>query len=162
MPQSPQEKAIHAKFNNNQKGILEKIKPNAVLTKSEIQSIKNSLNGSVGGDTAKRFADLAREKIARLNDNAEQIMITPEHNQQGIDFLKKKPQRDLFGSREENVIDNFKKFKLTGFKNEATFDQNKLGIVNFTPTWEVVAKDGSTFDYNLNFSGGKDRISITG
>lgn len=134
--------------------LLEKLqKPHVVITEGEIQNIKNNFNG--GSDEGYKFA---KEANTLIWDHPNGVRLTEEQNQKGVEYLNRPNIRKQMGYREEHVIDNFKEFKLDGFKDEANYHQNQMGIRYYVPVFTVIANDGNTFQYHGS-SGG---ISITG
>ena len=85
--------------------------------------------------------------------------ITLEQTQKGLAFLMKQwkgksgvPSKNSpFGTREEHVLENFKEFKLTGFYDTATSVAQDMGIHYFQPMYLVIAKDGSAFEYVMDY-----------
>ena len=141
-----------------QKDVLSKLEnKDSVLTESEVNYIKSSLNGSFqGSGKDNSFGE-------KLNDlvwnNEDHFRLTPEQNEKGLKFLKQKKIYDNdFGYREQHVIDDFKEFKLKGFKDDANSFQNNLGLHNYIPVYLAVANDGNTFEYYYNHG----KVSVTG
>jgi hypothetical protein len=92
--------------------------------------------------------------------------ITPEQTQKGLAWLMnqwKSPKgverkNNPFGYREEEILKNFKEFRLVDFYDNANYYQAQAGIKNYIPLYEVISKDGDGFQYYV--VGGK--ISIVG
>jgi len=112
--------------------------PDAVLTEREINFMKNSLNRQP--DFSTRDSEL-QEMIDVLDNNEDGLAITAGQTVKGLDWLKKKPQRDRMGFRELAVIDDFAEFRLLGLP------ETNAGSEFHTPFWRVIASDGSTFEY---------------
>src|SRR5215469_9342328 len=81
------------------------------------------------------------------------IAISEEQAQKGIDFLMaqwKTPRgierrNNPFGYREQRVLENFSHFTLKSLYNAGNCYRDY-----YLPLYEVVAKDGSTFEYYYN------------
>lgn len=128
----------------------------AIITKPEIEWMRKWLNNSFGSGidvTDQEFVDAIKEKIP---ENPDGFRITPEQTTQGIEFLRKatrrSPNKDRFGDRERDIIENFKEFRLIDW-----FDANP-NTTFFVPLWRVESDDGNTFEYY--FAGGE--VNITG
>lgn len=128
----------------------------AIITKPEIEWMRKWLNNSFGSGidvSDQEFVDAVREKIP---ENPDGFRITPEQTTQGIEFLRKatrrSPNKDRFGERERDIIENFKEFRIIDW-----FDANP-NVTFFVPLWRVESDDGDTFEYY--FSGGE--VNITG
>jgi len=61
--------------------------------------------------------------------------ITDEQSTKGLDWLKKKPQQNMLGFREKDILDNFEDFRLDGF-----FDAGNSFKSFFVPLWKVRTK----------------------
>jgi hypothetical protein len=147
------------KENKALKGInLEK----GFLTENEVNLLKRRLNHSSGAMT---YHPIEISEIP-FPDNGEGFKLSSEQTEKGLTWLKdqwKTPRgiervNNPFGFREENIIENFKEFRLIDFYNSANYYQNQICIRSYIPLYRVVAKDGAAFEYYFN--GGK--ISIVG
>ena len=134
--------------------LLKKLKiKDAVITENEIQTIKNSYNGA--GDQSRAFAKLADSELWDRYHSDLGTRLTEEQTVKGLAFLKK--GHPEFANREKSIIDNFREFRLAGFKDDATYRQTQLGIANWTPVYMVFGNDGSSFQYYYN-----GKMNITG
>jgi hypothetical protein len=92
----------------------------------------------------------------------EGLALSPEQNKKGLDYLRDQwrtpsgieRKNNPFGARETEVLENAKEIRLLDFNNKSTTPN----FNNYVPIYQVVAKDGSTFDYYVQ--GG--RINIVG
>ena len=80
-------------------------------------------------------------------------MITNEQTAKGVEYLSRPNIRKQMGAREEEVLDNFKEFRLVAFH-----DDNNGFRHYYSPYWRVIANDGSAFEYHQDSKG----ISIDG
>lgn len=118
------------------------------LTEREILLLKTRLNRGEEVDLSSIY-------------NSDGFAITEEQTKKGYDWLMnqwKTPRgverkNNPFGFREEDILDNFYRFEITGFHNIGNRYHDY-----YTPAYEVIAKDGRTFEYILK--GGE--ISIIG
>ena len=148
------------KLTTMQKQVLSKLQDYmSILTESDVNYIKNSLNNSFQGSGSDNSFG------RRLNDlvwnNEEHFRLTSEQNEKGITFLRKYDKKERWSEnayREHYVIENFKEFRLKGFKDEANIYQLKMGMHNYIPVYMAIANDGRTFEYY--YYGGK--VNITG
>ena len=129
--------------------LIEKIKrPHVVLSEAEIQILKNNLNS--GNDKTVEFG---KELNNLLWNHPNGMMITNEQTSKGIEYLNRPNIRKQMGAREEEILDNFKEFRLVAFHD----DYNGFRHY-YSPYWRVIANDGSTFEYHQDSKG----ISIDG
>lgn len=86
--------------------------------------------------------------------------ISAEQTDKGLTFLMKQwkspktgavLKNNPFGYREQDVLSKFKEFRLVGFYDTATAQANQIGIRYFQPIYRVVAEDGSSFDYTMDY-----------
>ena len=85
--------------------------------------------------------------------------LTPEQTEKGLKYLMslwktptgKEKEMSPFGFRETNVLENFSRFEVIDFYNNNTYQQQQMGINNYQPLYRVVAKDGSSFEYYMDF-----------
>lgn len=108
-------------------------------------------------------ARLNREEEVDLSEiyDSGGFAITEEQTKKGYDWLMnqwKTPRgverkNNPFGFREEDILDNFYRFEITGFHNIGNRYHDY-----YTPAYEVITKDGRSFEYILK--GGE--ISIIG
>ena len=143
-----------------QKDIEKKLQnQESILTEKEVNYIKSSLNNSFQGSGNDN--SFGRKLNEMIWNNEEHFRLTPEQNQKGLEFLKKYAKKEGWGEnsyRENHVLQNFKEFRLEGFKDDANYTQAQYGMHNFVPVYLVIAKDGSTFQYYYN----RGEVSITG
>ena len=136
------------RYSKGQQLIFNKLKnanSKTVLEKSEVQSIANALNGSSGGESSRNFGAAANNLLWNYQDMHDGVSITNAHNEQGYNWLKKKAQKDRMGNKEKKMFNNFKEFKLIGFKNESWNQQT----TNYVPVWDVYNKEGFVFQYYM-------------
>ena len=81
-------------------------------------------------------------------NNSNGVMVTEAQNQKGLEFLNRPNIRKNMGYRELDVLDNFKEFRLKGFHDVGNSYRRF-----YVPYWEVIANDGSTFEYNISSNG---------
>jgi len=113
------------------KALIEEILARGMITESEVNLLRRRLNDG----------KIAYEDVAVLND----IKITQEQTNKGFEWLNRH-WKDL-GYREQDVLKNFKEFRLNSFTNNNNFQQQEMGIYNWIPVWDVIAKDGGQFQY---------------
>ena len=121
-----------------------------MITEAEVNLLRRRLNNN----------KLTYEDVEVLND----IRITPEQTKKGLDWLMKKwktprgivRKNNPFGYREENVLENFKEFRLNSFTNNNNAYMTSFGINNWIAVWDVIATDGSAFQYIME--GGMPKI----
>ena len=78
--------------------------------------------------------------------------ITPEQTKKGLNWLSavrftatgKERKNNPFGYREETILDDFKRFELTGLYDDSYYLNDRH---NFKPNYRVIAKDKTYFDY---------------
>ena len=146
-----QQKAMFAGYSRGQKDLLTKLHGvEPVLSKQDMQNIKNAINGSSGGEKSREFGRTARDLIAHKNDQEGGVRIDNAFKQQGLVWLKK--QKEL-AWRERNAVENNIDFRLTGFRDISLYGQTPF----HEPTYSVSAKD-SDFDYNYN----RGKVDISG
>jgi len=149
------------RYSKGQQKLFDKLKhanSKTTLTKQEVQNIKNALNGSTGGKASASFGKAANSLLWNYHDMHEGVSITPEHNRQGYDWLKKQSE-DHMGYREKEMFTDFVGIKLIGFKDEATNKQSSMEITNMVPVWHVYNKLGYVFQYYMDRKG---QLSISG
>lgn len=98
--------------------------------------------------------------------------ITPAQTHKGLDWLMKQwkspktgaeSKNNPFGYREQEILKNFKEFRLMDFYDTATAAANEIGIHYYMPMYKVIAKDGSSFTYTLDYRRApKTGVYITG
>jgi hypothetical protein len=106
------------------------------------------------------------QDVFDFNNLHRDFILTPEHTEKGIAWLKDKwktprgieRKNNPFGYREEEILENFSHFTLSDFYDTASYAAVQMGIHHYVPVWTVHAKDGSTFQYY----GFGDEISIIG
>jgi hypothetical protein len=105
-----------------------------VLTEKEINWMKNNINGSFMNSKGKtnEFGMKVQEII---NNREGGYRITDEQSQKGFDWLKKKPQQNMMGFREKDIVDNFDDYKLESF-----YDAGNSFRSFFVPLWKVRSK----------------------
>lgn len=140
------------KLTGMQKDILEKLSdPNRVLTESDVNYIKNTINRSFSGSKENpEFEDELKDLVWN-NENG--FRLTDEQTEKGKKYLMKH-YKNRMGYREQHVMDDFKEFRLIGW-----YDAGNIYRKFYIPYYRVIAKDGSTFEYHV---GGSDGFSITG
>ncbi len=105
-----------------------------VLTEKEINWMKNNINGSFAGSGGK--TNEFGMKVEEIINNREGgYKITADQNQKGLDWLKKKPQQNMMGFREKDIVDNFEDYRLDSFYDAG----NSFRSFN-VPLWKVRAK----------------------
>lgn len=133
------------------------------FTKIEIQSFRKALNGS--STISQIEQDLLKDKFYKAVESKRSINITKEQSDFGIKWLKNKAFRlngqsrsnSPFGSREEYVIKNFKKFEFSGLNDVSTNSYKNHQVV-----YKVIAKNGETFEYTIYGGYGGVTIEIVG
>ena len=117
------------------KAMLMKLeKKDPVLSEKEINWMKNNINGSFAGSGGKtnEFGMKVQEIVANREGG---FKISDEQSTKGLDWLKKKPQLNMMGFREKDIVDNFDDFRLDGF-----FDAGNSFRSFFMPLWKVRSK----------------------
>ena len=134
----------HLQAKKRQDAVLDKLaKKDVVLHEGEIQHIANNLNS--GTEKREKFGKMADNLIW---NNSNGVMVTEAQNQKGLEFLNRPNIRKNMGYRELDVLDNFKEFRLKGFHDVGNSYRRF-----YVPYWEVIANDGSTFEYNISSNG---------
>jgi len=133
--------------------VLDKLKQSdVVMSDDEIQHITNSLNRiEHSNEDNKEFADEARRLVS---EHQRGIMLDEELTQKGLEFLTRPAIQKKLGSKEKEVIDNFKEFQLVEW-----FDDFNGFRHFFQPQWKVIANNDDSFEYL--FVGSRD-IRIVG
>jgi len=129
-----------------------------VLAESEIRLLKDRMN---------RGKLNAFDVLNRMPEDGWKITSAQMHK--GFDWLMnrwKSPKtgaerkNNPFGYREQEILKNFKEFRLVSFRDTANVYQTQMGIHWYLPVYDVIAKDGSSFQYHIdNTAGG---VSIVG
>ncbi len=133
------------------------------LTEDEIIYLRKYLGSSSKANPYVKIA-ISAELDAKLDATPNGFPITPEQTNKGItwlrEFLWKKngsarntKENRVFGDRERRIIQDFKEFRLKGLTNAS---QN--AYVFYLPIYEVIAEDGSSFEYTTNMG----RIEVVG
>lgn len=131
------------------------------ITERELLNLKKALNGYASS----ALSDDERKELNRLIWNrSNPIKITPEQAEKGIAWLRnqwKTPRgierkNNPFGYREEDVIENFKRFEFVEFYDDANYYMIEKGLHSYYPIYRCIAKDGSSFEYYV--SGGEVNI----
>lgn len=144
---------IKSKFTKTQKELVEKLKNNDVLTESDIRYMQNTLNGTYSDKKNSDFLTLIR-----MYSDGKPLRITEAQTTKGLDWLKKpKIQKDYLGTREKNILDNFKEFRLVDFTDIST-NMNSY----FVPIYEVISKSGDSFSYHITGAGSTSSLEIDG
>ena len=121
------------------------------LTKSEIQKVKNRLNG-VPTNINKELIE-ETDKQFYENMPSDGYKLTPEHTKQGIEYLRKYSkkhwgQESGFETyREPSVIENFSHFTLIGFHDNANYTQARYKIKAYVADYWVHGTEGVNFQY---------------
>lgn len=123
---------------------------NKVLTEQQIKLLQRRLNDKK-----------IKEEDIFGDDFDKSKLITAEQTTKGLNWLDDKRRtpkgkerlNNPFGAREEEILDNFDHFELKEF-----FDSGNQFVSFKIPLWEVVSKDGQSFEYHSQ--GGK--VNITG
>jgi hypothetical protein len=121
---------------------------------------------------SEREINLVRKRMNDGKISPEQVfpegktyVIGAEQERKGLDWLNnlrrtpmgKERKNNPFGQREEEVLDNFKRFEWVDVVDTSSpYSDFKFYI----PVWRVIAKDGSSFDYHIAPT--KERLIITG
>lgn len=79
-----------------------------------------------------------------------QLSLTPQQSEKGHEFLLSKWQtprgierkNNPFGYREQEILKNFDRIEL-----ESLYNNGNAYIDNYLPLYEVISKDGSSFEY---------------
>lgn len=133
---------------------------NKELKEKEVLLLKRRLND--GKITPDEIFGENFDKAFRLTD---------EQEKKGLKWLNNlrrtktgaERENNPFGAREEYVLDNFDRFELVDFYDNANYYQAQVGRHNYQPLYEVVAKDGSSFQYWQGYDRGSDfPIQIVG
>lgn len=101
-----------------------------------------------------------------FKDYGKRYRIDQAHTRKGYRWLMDlwKTPRGLerknnpFGYREEDILENFSHFEMGEYYDAANYYQSQSGMHFYIPLWDVVAKDGNSFQYY--FWGGE--MSIVG
>lgn len=133
------------------------------ITERQVLAFRKMLNGYSSSSITKEEKDELQDLLYN-RDN--QLKITPEQSEKGINWLRnqwKTPRgverkNNPFGYREEDCIENFDHFTFGGTYNDANYYMAQNGLANHLPLYVVHAKDGSSFEYYV--SGGQ--VNITG
>jgi len=112
------------------------------LTEKEINLIKNRMNTGEKVDLSYLYE--------QRDTTSEGMLLTPEQNRKGYEWLMnqwKTPRGDErknnpFGYREQDILDNFDHFELIDF-----YDAGNINRSFYVPYYEVVSKNGATFEY---------------
>lgn len=150
---NPPTELVNPNENRNPKGMSKNIPDfvnKKVLTEREIKLLQRRLNDKKIVET---------DIFGRNFDRPKRI--TQEQTKKGLDWLDDKRRtptgkerlNNPFGQREEAILDNFDHFELKEF-----FDSGNQFVSFKIPLWEVVSKDGQSFEYHSQ--GGK--VNITG
>jgi hypothetical protein len=129
-----------------QKTIFDGFREKGFLTEGDILLIKRRLNDG----------KLKADDVFIPDDGWK---LTPEQTEKGLNFLMKQwkgksgavSKNSPYGYREEDVLANFKEFRLTGFYDTATAEANRIGIHYYQPIYSVISKDGAGFEYVMDF-----------
>lgn len=122
---------------------------NSVLTEQEVNLLKRRLNdGKIKPSEIPRFKE------------GEGYQLTSDQNEKGKKYLinqwkgKSGAERknNPFGAREEDILENFDRIELVDFYNASNYYQSQAGIKNYIPLYDVVAKDGSRFQYYVGYT----------
>lgn len=119
--------------------LLQQIETANQITEAQILLLKNRMNKGESID------------VSFIWDG--EIMLTPEQNKKGIDFLRnlwKTPKgverkNSPFGYREEQVLETFTHFELRGFHDVSRYGQNPF----YLPLYVCCGESGS-FEYYYN------------
>lgn len=97
------------------------------------------------------------------------LKITPKQTKKGLKWLlnlwktpkDKERLNNPFGYREEEVLKNFKEFRLVDWYDDTTSYAVDRGFHNYLPVYRVIAKDDSYFEYVPNTKE-YGKVNITG
>jgi len=133
-----------------QKEILTKLdNRNSVLKKNEIQVMLNTINKDDTSEIAKKF-------LLDSESAEEGFKITPEQTDQGLKFLMRERSKGANRDQFENsiageVIDNFKEFRLRGFR-EVNLEKGRT-IPFYVPQWIVFSNNSQFPEFEYYWEG---------
>ena len=135
-----------------QESTLGKLENGEVLTESDVNHIKNSLNGSFrNGEINESFTD----ELDDIFSEGKEFPLTDEQTTKGITWLQKsRIQNKYLGEREREIVQNFDHFALVDFA--------EIGNNFSVPVYKVVATNGDSFDYHITGTGSASAIDIVG
>jgi len=134
------------------------------MTKTEINSMRKALGHCSRLPSEKKQSII--DAFQNMQNKTLGIKITPEHTEQGINFLKRTAFRTNgaarntkdypFSDHDLGVLRNFKEFRLVGLE---TFTNVYGNIMSYESEWKVKSKSGDSFTYICGHWG---KIQITG
>ncbi len=140
------------KLTTMQESTLGKLENGEVLTESDVNHIKNSMNGSFrNGEINESFT----EELNNIFSEGKEFPLTDEQSRKGLTWLQKtRIQNKYLGERERDVVANFDHFALV--------DWASIGNSFYVPVYKVVATNGDSFDYHITGTGSASAIEIVG
>ena len=123
---------------------------NDTFTESSITSFRALMNGF----KRTNLTDEERLTLFCIFENQAPYSITPEQTKKGLNWLSavrftttgRERKRSPFGYREETILDDFKRFELTGLYDDSYYPLHD-DLHNFKPIYRVIANDKTYFDY---------------
>ncbi len=145
------------KLTATQEATLSKLQNNEVLTESDVNHIKNSLNGSFSG-SGEGMSSFADHVLEVMGENEDGYRLTPEQTQKGLAWLQKtRIQNKYLGEREREMLNDFDHFRLIDW-----VDEGNGGRSFYVPVYGVFATNGEYFSYHITGTGSSSAIEIDG
>ena len=120
-----------------------------VLTKAQCQQFCRVVNTQVLGYAPQGHrTNLTAQEAHALHDRIHErggVLLTPEHEKQGIEWLRSRNGRKALGLPAE-IVDGFHHFS---FQGDAELTSNGYWVQS-APVWRIHLADGRTFDYFCN------------
>lgn len=151
------QKANKIKLTGSQKRMHQAVgdmkNPNFTMSKNDMDFVKNSVNRLAHAGDRRDDPKIVNDLLDASWANEDGIKLDSGFQTQGMDWLKKRKQRNNYGAREEHIVNTMKEIRLHGFH-----DNGNQHVVFYVPNFDVIAEDGSTMEYHMEAG----EISITG
>ncbi len=144
---TPSQKRMH-------QAVADMKNPSFVLSKNEMDFIKNSINRLSHADDRSKNPPIVQELIDASWSQGEHdgIKLDSGFQTQGFDWLKKSKQQRQMGEREKAIVKTATEIRMNGFH-----DNGNMHVVFNVPNFEVLSPEGS-MEYHVEAG----EISITG